>query len=250
MSISSVLPAIYAVQTNMQTLMVGDHAFHLLSLKDKQQYADPDGAAERAGISSSTWPLFGHVWPSGRVLADLMQVHEIDGLRVLEVGCGLGLASLVLHGRGAAMTSSDYHPMAADFLLHNLHLNELSPLVFALCDWEKHQPDLGLFDLIIGSDLLYEPNHPSLLSGFIDRHSSAWVEVVIIDPDRRQQRQFTRQMEALGYVYSMTKSTIAQLRLHQFKGKVMTYRRGARTLNPVVHVVHDVPPVECGSVLT
>ena len=50
--------------------------------------------------------------------------------------------------------------------------------------------------------------------------------MIIIDPDRRQQRQFIRQMEDLGYVYSMAKSTIAQLNSHQFKGKVMTYRRG------------------------
>ena len=215
-----------AVQTKTQTILVGLQPFHIRSLKDKQQFFDPDGVAEQAGISSSTWPLFGSLWPSGLVLADIMQVHEIAGLRILEVGCGLGLASLVAHQRGADMTASDYHPISEDFMAHNVDLNAFLPLPFVICDWEKIQPELGLFDLIIGSDLLYEPNHPAMLSGFIDRHSSAVVEVIIIDPDRRQQRQFIRQMEDLGYVYSMAKSTIAQLNSHQFKGKVMTYRRG------------------------
>ena len=39
------------------------------SLLDRQQYADPQGLAERLGISSAAWPLFGLLWPSGRHLA-------------------------------------------------------------------------------------------------------------------------------------------------------------------------------------
>ena len=35
------------------------------SLLDRQQFADRDGAAERLGISSAAWPLFGLLWPSG-----------------------------------------------------------------------------------------------------------------------------------------------------------------------------------------
>ncbi|MEC7118912.1 MAG: methyltransferase domain-containing protein [Pseudomonadota bacterium] len=214
-----------ALETQTHTVCVGSDVFQIRSLKDKQQFFDPEGLAVQAGISSSTWPLFGTLWPSGRVLADLMQVHELHGLRVLELGCGLGLASLVIHRRGMDMTASDYHPIAGEFLSKNIDLNQMLPLSFVQCDWEKRQPELGLFDLIIGSDVLYEPNHPALLSGFIDRHSRAGVEVIIVDPNRRQQREFTRDMQALGYVYSMTRSTLAQFEQHLFKGKVMTYRR-------------------------
>ena len=39
------------------------------SLLDRQQFADHDGAAERLGISSAAWPLFGLLWPSGALLA-------------------------------------------------------------------------------------------------------------------------------------------------------------------------------------
>ncbi len=39
------------------------------SLLDRQQYADPLGVAERLGISSAAWPLFGLLWPSGARLA-------------------------------------------------------------------------------------------------------------------------------------------------------------------------------------
>ncbi|WP_410209310.1 class I SAM-dependent methyltransferase [Aquirhabdus sp.] len=214
------------VEVKISTIIVGNHSFTLRSLKDKQQFSDPEGVAERAGISSSTWPLFGSLWPSGVILAELISIHELDGLRILELGCGLGLASLVAHQRGADITASDYHPIAQDFFAINVMLNHLEPMPFTLCDWEKLQPELGLFDLIIGSDLLYEPNHPALLSAFIDRHSKPIVEVIIIDPNRRQQREFTRAMEGFSYVYSMAKASIEQTDRLLFKGKIMTYRRG------------------------
>lgn len=214
------------LQYKTTTITVGGFDFVIRALKDTQQFADPHGAADRAGINSTTWSLFGNMWPSGRILAELMDDHALTGLRVLELGCGLGLASLVVHRHGADMTASDYNPAAGEFLAENVSLNDFAPLAFNQCDWSKLQPEMGDFDLIIGSDLLYEPNHPTLLSNFIDRHSSASVEVIIIDPDRRQQREFTRAMEKLGYVYSMARATSEQIERLAFKGKIMTYRRG------------------------
>ncbi len=214
------------VEYKTTTITVGGYDFVIRALKDTQQYADPDGAADRAGITSTTWSLFGNMWPSGRILAEVMDEHSLTDLRVLELGCGLGLASLVAHRHGADMTASDYNPAAGEFLIENVSLNQLLPLTFHQCDWSKLQPEMGDFDLIIGSDLLYEPDHPALLSSFIDRHSKAAVEVIIIDPDRRQQREFTRAMEKLGYVYSMARATSEQIERLQFKGKIMTYRRG------------------------
>jgi len=214
------------IEVKVSSILVGDHYFSIRALKDKQQFSDPDGVAERAGVSSSTWPLFGTVWPSGMILAELMSVHVIDGLRILELGCGLGLASLVAHFRGADITASDYHPSACDFFAENILLNQMSPMTLLLCDWAKLHDEMGCFDLIIGSDLLYEPNHPELLSTFIDLHSKPTVEVIIIDPDRRQQREFTRSMEKRGYAYSMTRGSAEQIERLKFKGKIMTYRRG------------------------
>jgi len=105
-----------AVRVRYQTLEIGDVDLHVRSLRDRQQFADAGGAAGRAGISSASWPLFGVVWESGKVLAQLMLGHEIAGLRVLEVGCGIGLASLVLRRRGADITATDQHPEARAFL--------------------------------------------------------------------------------------------------------------------------------------
>lgn len=215
-------------QVKFQTIAIDGVDYTIRSLQDRQQFHDPDQAAEKMGISSATWALFGNVWPSGLILADIMATYKVDGLNVLEVGCGLGIASLIVNKRGAQHTASDYHPMAEGFLLENTRLNELPHLHFERCDWAQSIPTMGLFDLIIGSDLLYEPNHPSLLSNFIDLHSSPKVQVIIIDPGRRQQGQFTQKMELLGFTSSFNRPTAQQAQSRDFKGKILQYSRDHR----------------------
>ena len=92
----------------VQTLAIAGAADLLIrSLLDDQQFADAAGAAGALGISSAQWPLFGQVWPSGLHLAAAMAVRPLlDGERILEIGCGLALASLVCHRRGAEVTAS------------------------------------------------------------------------------------------------------------------------------------------------
>ena len=100
--------SVYQVKNN--TIVVGESEYHICSLKDRQEFDDVDGLAELAGISSATWALFGVVWPSSMMLADIIDTQAMQGLKVLEMGCGLGLASLVAAKHGADITASDYHP--------------------------------------------------------------------------------------------------------------------------------------------
>ena len=52
------------------------------------------------------------------------------GQRILEVGCGVPLVNLVGHRRGADVTASDCHPLAAGFSLENVRINGLLPLQY------------------------------------------------------------------------------------------------------------------------
>jgi predicted nicotinamide N-methyase len=121
----------YAVET--KTYRIGTEDYRIRALRDRQQYWDPEGAAERLGISSASWPLFGLVWPAGLALADEMSRFAVAGRSVLEIGCGLGIASLVLRRRGADVTATDNHPLTAEFLRRNAELNDLPPSPSAAC---------------------------------------------------------------------------------------------------------------------
>jgi 2-polyprenyl-3-methyl-5-hydroxy-6-metoxy-1,4-benzoquinol methylase len=214
----------YAVKFQ-QVAVAGGAALEIRSLLDRQQYADPHGAAAAAGISPACWPLFGQVWPSAQKLADLMQVWEIGTRRVLEIGCGLGLASLVIHRRQGDITASDCHPLVADFLQANLALNALPALKYATGNWERANPALGAFDLIIGSDVLYERCHPEQLAAFIALHAAQHAEVLIVDPNRGNRAAFSRCMELLGFACDETRIDTPLADGAAYRGRLLHYRR-------------------------
>ena len=231
-------------QTKQEVIAVAGVADLLIrSLLDRQQFADPQGAARRLGISSAAWPLFGLLWPSGAHLAAQLALRPVTpGERILEIGCGLALASLVGHRRGADVTASDCHPLAAAFLLENLRLNHLLPMKYRHGRWGAPWPPVpglppessailvvGQFDLIIGSDLLYERDAAGVLATFISRHAAARAEVWIVDPDRGNRPAFNRQMAGQGFEMREERlgdalpATVSPQ--PTYKGRLLVYRR-------------------------
>ncbi|NMG75866.1 methyltransferase domain-containing protein [Aromatoleum diolicum] len=208
-----------------QVAVAGGAALEIRSLLDLLQYADPLGEAEAAGISPACWPLFGQVWPSAQKLADLMQVWELGSRRVLEIGCGLGLASIVIHRRCGDVTASDCHPLAEAFLKANFRLNQLSDLKYLTGNWERENPALGEFDLIIGSDVLYERAHPDQLSAFLHLHATPVAEVLIVDPNRGNRSAFSRCMADLGFALTETVIDTPLQDGSPYRGRLLHYQR-------------------------
>jgi ETFB lysine methyltransferase len=212
-----------ALRVRYQTIELGGVDIHVKSLRDTQEYRDEGGEAEALGISSAMWPLFGVLWTAGIVLAELMVTQDIQGRRILEVGCGLGLASLLLNQRSADITATDQHPEAATFLASNVALNEAEPIPFVRVSWADAEVELGLFDLIIGADLLYDREQAEPLSRFIEQHANPACEVVLVDAGRGQAGRFSRCMSALGYAYEATRADdvagrdVRRIQVHHFQ---------------------------------
>jgi len=205
----------------------GSHDIHLRTLRDNQQFQDDDGVAERLHINSASWSLFGVVWASSQILAHLMAEHTIAGKRILEIGCGIALPSMVLNHRHADITATDYHPEVEAFLNYNTALNEAPDIPFYRADWKDLDSGMGKFDLLVGSDILYEQNHVGLLSGFIDRHAKADSEVILVDPDRRQHARFSKTMVRLGFSHHQRRPAPADYLDASFKGQILHYARGS-----------------------
>lgn len=212
-------------QVKFETHHLGTSQFEIRSLLDRQQYSDPDGAALAAGISEASWPLFGMIWPSARMLANAMQTQDITGKRILEVGCGLGLASLVLHRRLGNITASDCHPLAENFIQENARLNALPTIPYQTGNWSRENPDLGRFDLLIASDVLYERDQPEVLAQFIDQHAHAHAEIIVLDPDRGNRNEFCRRMVARGFTVDLQRAGAQQMTGEAYKGHFVTFRK-------------------------
>jgi 2-polyprenyl-3-methyl-5-hydroxy-6-metoxy-1,4-benzoquinol methylase len=217
----------YAVKFG-QVTVAGGAALTVRSLLDRLQYADPLGAAHAAGISPAAWPMFGLVWPSARKLADLMQDWRLADHRILEIGCGLGLASMVVHRRHGDVTASDCHPLTEAFLHANLALNALGTMKYRTGNWTRDNPALGEFDLIIGSDVLYERDHPAQLAAFIAAHAAGRSEVLIIDPNRGNRPAFCRRMQPLGFALTETRLDQPLQDGSPYRGRLLHFARAVR----------------------
>ena len=216
----------YEVETVIHR--IGGSDFRIRSLLNRQQFSDPDGTAERAGVSPASWPLFGVVWPAGLALAEEMSQFPIAGKSILELGCGIALSSLVLARRGADITACDHHPLAEAFLQHNVALNALPALVFRTAPWLGPNPLLGRFDLIVGSDLLYERDHAELLAGFIALHAHPASQVLIADPGRGYVSPFSTRMNDMGFERSAKSMPMANsLGMPDSRGQLFSFLRTA-----------------------
>ena len=213
------------LRVRYQTIEFGSTDIHVCTLRDNQQFSDPDGAAEALGISDASWPLFGIVWPSGMVLANHMMTYQTKGKRILEIGCGIGISSLLLNERLDDITATDYHPEVEGFLNRNTSLNNGKPIAFQRIDWAADNNSLGRFDIIIGSDLLYEDQHVKLLADFIRNHANENCAVVIVDPGRGRKAKFSKQMTAHGFASNQSKPVHTDYLQQPFKGYILEYTR-------------------------
>lgn len=214
-----------SVRIKYQTFEFEGMDIHLKTLRDLQQFHDEAGLAENAGINSAQWPMFGVVWDSGNLLAHLMSDQNIQNKRILEVGCGLALASHVLNHRQADITATDHHHEAGNFLSDNTELNQQAGIPFVCTGWEESDSRLGKFDLIIGSDLLYESNHPAILADFIDNHANPQCEVILIDPGRKQVNRFSKILVSKGFSHSEVRPSQPAYIEKPFKGKILRFHR-------------------------
>ncbi len=211
--------------STIQTVTACGADLRLRSLADLNQYADADGAAAREGISPEMWPVFGRLWPSARVLAHHMAAYPLGGQRILEVGCGLALASLIVHRRAGDITASDCHPLVPEFLARNLALNLLGAMPYQAANWARTSATLGRFDLIIGSDVLYERAPSAHLSRFLVDHLEGDGQIVLVDPNRGERARFSRAMGDLGFAVATTAVAHAPGLDERYRGRLLRYAR-------------------------
>ncbi len=215
------------VRLRYQTIEIGQTDIHICTLRDNQQYSDPDDEALQLGICSASWPMFGVIWPSSLVLANHMLDYAIAGKRILEVGCGMALSSLLLNHRRADITATDYHPAAEYFLDRNTALNDDKEIRFERLDWSEDNSHLGQFDVIIGSDLLYEDQHIEMLAAFIARHARPTCEVIVVDPGRGRKNKLTAKMTEFGFSSQHIKPIDTAYLELPFKGHILTFSRNS-----------------------
>ena len=164
-----------------------------------------DAEALLADIQPTTFatderlPYWAELWPSAVALAHYLTKHlNLAGRRVLELGCGLGLVSVVAALQGARVLCTDYEEVALAFARLNARGNACRGMRFRLVDW--CQPALRRrYDCILASDVIYEARSFAPLALLLQRYLARGGMAVFAEPGRARSRPFFTLLRQRGF---------------------------------------------------
>jgi predicted nicotinamide N-methyase len=181
-----------------------------LRLLQPEEVAElPDsGAVEWAPLA----PYWAVLWRSGVALARELDGAPLDGLRVVELGCGLAAPSIAAARAGASVLATDNCPEALELVAQNADGNGVRVETAAI-DWA--QPDELIsrapFDLVLAADVLYERASVALLLSLLPQLApKAW----LADPGRPAAAAF---LDEARRRWSVETSTHGVVEIHRLR---------------------------------
>jgi predicted nicotinamide N-methyase len=137
-------------------------------------------------------PYWAELWPSGLALARVVRRRGLEGLRVLELGCGLALPSVVAALGGARVLATDWSPEALEVAAANAERNG-ADVETALVSWAGAEPLVRAapWDLVLGADLLYERRNVDQLLDLLPRLGG---EILLAEPGRPPAARFFQEV--------------------------------------------------------
>jgi predicted nicotinamide N-methyase len=171
--------------------------------------------AEEAFEQEELLPYWAEMWPSSVALARTVGVRALRGARTLELGCGLGLASVAAALAGGRVLATDWSPEAVRFAAGNAQRNGVN-IDTMLVDWSAPEAIVarGPWQLVIGSDVLYERRNVDqmldLLPRLVDRSGEVW----IADPGRLTSMDF---LERCGRDWTRRTTEHDRIEIHRLR---------------------------------
>ena len=166
-------------RTSVEDATVNSHIFSIL----KPANSD-DLIREEDFVKDERLPYWADVWPSSLILAGKLLGLKGSGKTALELGCGVGLSTLAATTAGYDVLSTDYYEDALDVTRANVFRNLGKLARTRLVDWRHLPDDLGRFDLVFASDVLYEKEYAELLPVILDGVLVPSGIALIADPGR------------------------------------------------------------------
>jgi predicted nicotinamide N-methyase len=166
-------------RTSVEDATIDAHTFSIL----KPANSD-DLIREEDFVKDERLPYWADVWPSSIILAGKLLELEGHGKNALELGCGVGLSTLAATSAGFDVLSTDYYEDALDVTRANVFRNLGTIARTRLVDWRHLPVDLGTFDLVFASDVLYEKEYAELLPVLLRGLLAPGGMALIADPGR------------------------------------------------------------------
>jgi predicted nicotinamide N-methyase len=178
---------------------VGGTVLAILRPRSAEDLIDEDEFARDERL-----PYWAELWPSARALAGRVARRDLAGLRVVELGCGVGLPAVVAARCGADVLATDWYEPALAFTRANAAAAGARLATMAV-DW-RHPPPALLArrpaDLVIGADLLYEARNGPALAALLPRLLRPGGEALVADPRRPGAAGLIDPLRAAGWAHA------------------------------------------------
>jgi ETFB lysine methyltransferase len=166
-------------RTTRTTVTAGAHTIELV------HPSTPEDLIDEADFDrDERLPYWADLWPSAVVLARRVAAMRSGGRALLELGCGAGLVAAAAALSGFDVTATDYYEDSLLFTRVNVARNGGSDPMVRLVDWRDLPPDLGTFDVVVASDVLYEHTYGALVAAAIARVLRPTGLAILADPGR------------------------------------------------------------------
>ena len=166
-------------RTSTRTVQLGGLDVDLLSPANADDLISEDDY-----VMDERLPYWADLWPSAQVLAGEVRTLRLRGQRVLELGCGLGLVAIGATLAGAEVTATDYYEDALLFAKLNVLDASGRAIATRMVNWVDMPADLGRFDVVLASDVLYEHRYAPLVANAIASTLVRGGEAIVADPGR------------------------------------------------------------------
>jgi predicted nicotinamide N-methyase len=179
--------------TATRTVQIGGRMVALLSPANADDLISEDDY-----VRDERLPYWADLWPSAQILANEVRTMRLAGQRVLELGCGLGIVAVAATLAGAEVTATDYYDDATLFARLNVAEATGQAIRTRMVDWTAMPADLGKFDVVLASDVLYEHRYAALVAGAIAATLVRGGEAIVADPGRIALEEFLEECTDRG----------------------------------------------------
>lgn len=191
-----------AYDVDTEVVRVGGRDFTLFVPRGIERFLDPFNPVKE-------FPLWVKIWPASVVLAEWVAAWPPDPRqRLIEIGGGLGLVSVVAAACGHRITMSEISRDALNFARANAWLNGTPPFPLMHLDW-GHPPEGEKFDGILGSELVFRKEDVLPLRRAFSGLMRPSGEILLSGEPRATSDEFVRTMAANFQVRILKKSLLA-----------------------------------------
>ncbi|GJL53405.1 MAG: hypothetical protein NPIRA02_05370 [Nitrospirales bacterium] len=193
-------------------------------IKTKRDISD-ETPLDKRDDESLGWGYWDRIWPSEVGLSEFLITkffpHTLQGHRILEIGCGVGLAGIVAAQLGASMTFSDMVPVTLEGIKETCQLNNITDFDTCTLDWFDPINLGNRYDIVLGSEVFYDEKNLPEISHVLQSALKPGGRGIFCDPNRlglgtikfHFQEHFTFSVEEIPLDYALRKATGGQKKI-------------------------------------